>query len=159
GGIDWDARLAGHIADRFKAQFGVDPLEDPVAAAQLRREAEDAKRTLSTRTEATVAFAHAGKRLRLPLTLPAVDDLTGDLIDRTLMTLRRLMWDAGKSYADLTRLLVVGGSTRMPMVAAMLEKETGQRVDRELSADEAVAHGAAVYADLLTHTSPPAFRV
>jgi molecular chaperone DnaK len=146
GGIDWDNRIIDHVAKNFRAKHGVDLRDDPHAAQNLRDLAEEAKRSLTSRSEAVVAVAHDGKRLRLPITRAQFEEMTADLLDRTVLTLRRLTRDAGVSFSEVTRLLAVGGSTRMPMVAAMLQQETGLSFDRSLSADEAVAHGAAIYA-------------
>jgi molecular chaperone DnaK len=75
--------------------------------------------------------------------------LTADLLQRTLFTVEKLLSDARFQWSDLTRILLVGGSTRMPMIAAELERESGMAVDRSISPDEAVAHGAALYAGFL----------
>ena len=75
--------------------------------------------------------------------------MAGDLLDRTRLTVRRLIKDAGLTYPELTRVLLVGGSTRMPMVAAMLADETSQEPDTSLAPDEAIALGAAVFANAL----------
>ncbi|MGL6097943.1 MAG: Hsp70 family protein, partial [Fimbriiglobus sp.] len=146
GGIDWDTRLIDFLAEKFLAAHGVDPRLDPHVAQRLRDDAEEAKRTLTTRQETVVSLSFDGKRSRIPVTRAQFEELTADLLDRTVLTLRRLMKDAGQPFTAVTRLLAVGGSTRMPMVSTMLERETGLTFDRSLSADEAVAHGAAIYA-------------
>jgi molecular chaperone DnaK len=149
GGIDWDRRLADLLAERFIAEGGADPRTDPAAALRLLREAEDAKRSLSSKSEVVVPFSHDGRRMRTTVTRSEFEALTGALVDRTVFTLRKLLRESGTQVADLTRLLVVGGSSRMPMIRAALERETGFAVDQVLSVDEAVAHGAAVYAQYL----------
>jgi molecular chaperone DnaK len=159
GGIDWDGRIIDFVAEEFAKQHNVDPRKDPAAAQRLRAEAEDAKRSLSTRPEVTIAFAHDGRRLRVPLARTQLEAMTGDLLDRTAHSLRRLMRDANLTFTDLTRLLVVGGATRMPMIATLLEKETGLTIDRSLSADEAVAHGAAIYAGAASRPGTRVLRV
>ena len=146
GGIDWDNRIIDYVAEQFQKQHGLDPRTDPHAMQRLKDDAEEAKRTLTSRHEAIVTFSLDGKRMRIPIPRATFEELSADLLDRSAMTLRRLMKDAGLAFKDLTRLLAVGGSTRMPMVGAMLERETGLVVDRSLSPDEAVAHGAAIYA-------------
>ena len=159
GGIDWDNRIIDFVAAEFLKQHNIDPRQDPSAGYRLRAEAEDAKRSLSTRLEVQIAFAHEGKPLRLSLTRTKLEMLTGDLVDRTEMTVKRLLREAKLQYSDLTRVLVVGGSSRMPMIAEMLERETGFKVDRSLSMDEAVAQGAAIYGqsllDSATSGRPP----
>ncbi len=151
GGIDWDNRLVDHIAELFEKEHAIDPRKDHAALHRLRREAEEIKRSLSSRHEVTFAFAHDGHKLRTTITRDQFENLTGDLVDRTLMTIRKLLREAKVEYKDLTRLLMVGGSTRMPMIKQMLERETGLLIDQSLSVDEAVAHGAAIYAHFLTH--------
>jgi molecular chaperone DnaK len=163
GGIDWDRRLADHVADKFKQKFrGIDPRDDPAGLHRLLREAEDAKRALSAREQATVSFEHIGQGLRVPITRGQFEELTADLLDRTRFTVKSALKEARLQWKDLTRVLLVGGSSRMPMVQHMLEQESGMKVDRSLSPDEAVAHGAALYAGFLkarSKTSRPAMRV
>jgi molecular chaperone DnaK len=161
GGIDWDDRIVDIVAEQFLAEHQVDPRTDASAKIRLRREAEDAKRSLTTKQETVIAFVHEGKRLRLSLSRADFEARTGDLVDRTIMTIRKLLREAKASYADLTRLLVVGGSSRMPMIREALEKETGFTIDAPLPVDEAVAQGAAVYARYLQNkeSGEAGFRV
>lgn len=155
GGIDWDRRLVDHVADQFKARHhGIDPREHPAGLQRLLVKVEEAKRSLSAREQITILFEHAGYSVRLPLTRQEFESLTADLLDRTRFTTTSILREAGLNSSDLTRLILVGGSTRMPMVSAMLRKELGIDPDRSLSVDEAVAHGAAIYAGLLLATEP-----
>jgi molecular chaperone DnaK len=124
----------------------------------LLQEAEDAKRALSNRTSVTVRFAHQSKRVQVALTREEFEALTSDLLQRTMFTVERLLRTARLRFDDLTRLLLVGGSTRMPMVQQILEQASGKSVDRSLSPDEAVAHGAALYAGFLQRGSRAADR-
>ena len=163
GGIDWDRRIADRIAEQFVAKHrGIDPRQHPGGLQRLLREAEDAKRTLSAREQASINFEFSGHALRLPFARREFEESTIDLLERTRFTSTSVLRDAGLGWKDITRLLLVGGSTRMPMVQQMLEQESGLRVDRSLSADEAVAHGAALYAGLLLATEAgkrPTMRV
>jgi molecular chaperone DnaK len=155
GGIDWDRRIVGHVAEAFQsAHHSLDPKDHPAGFQRLLREAEDAKRTLSARDQVTINFEHAGHAVRLALTRQQFEAMTADLLDRTRFTTTNLLREAGMKVTDLTRLLLVGGSTRMPMVGAMLERELGIKPDRSLSVDEAVAHGAAIYAGLILSSEP-----
>ncbi len=150
GGIDWDRRLVDYLADEFrKKHHGVDPRTDPKSAARLYREAEDAKRSLSVREQVMVTVEHAGEGMRIPLTREMFESLTAALLQRTLFTTKQVLRESGFGWEDLTRILLVGGSTRMAAVARSLEEASGMAVDRSLSADEAVAHGAAIYAGYL----------
>jgi molecular chaperone DnaK len=150
GGIDWDRRLVDYFAEEFlKKHRGQDPRHDASAMQKMLREAEDAKRALSAREQTTATIEFRGDGLRIPVTRAQFEQLTADLLERSRLTVRAVLKDAGLKWSDLTRVLLVGGSSRMPMVARMLEEESGLKPDRSVSADEAVAHGAALYAGLL----------
>ncbi|MGA2067515.1 MAG: Hsp70 family protein [Thermoguttaceae bacterium] len=163
GGVDWDQRIVDYLAAQFAAKNrGIDPRQNPAGLQRLLREAEEAKRTLSARQQTAITFEYAGDVVRVPLTRQQFEQMTADLLDRTRFTLTSLLQDAGLTWDKITRLLLVGGSTRMPMVQRMVEEVSGRKPDRSLSADEAVAHGAAVYAGLLLATEAgagPEFRV
>lgn len=158
GGIDWDRKLADHIAEAYLARHGFDPRHDPVGMQRLLRDAEDAKRALTGRKEITATFEFREKGVRVPISRELFEELTANLLELSRFTTANLLACAGLKWRDLTRLLLVGGSTRMPMVAAMLERESGLKVDRCLSPDEAVAHGAAIYAGLLRTGEDPRQR-
>jgi len=158
GGIDWDRRIVDFVAEHYLEQHGTDLRQDPVSFQMLLQEAEDAKRALSNRTSVTVRFAHQSKRVQVALTREEFEALTSDLLQRTMFTVERLLRTARLRFDDLTRLLLVGGSTRMPMVQQILEQASGKSVDRSLSPDEAVAHGAALYAGFLQRGSRAADR-
>ena len=149
GGIDWDQRIAEYLAQQFEAQFKVDLREDQAAWHGLLQEAEDAKRALSHRPKVVVHLQHAGHSAAIPLTAKQVESMTSDLLDRTMFTVKDLLRESGRKWRDVTRILLVGGSSRMPMVQAALERESGLAVDRSLLAEEPVAMGAAIYAGLL----------
>jgi len=149
GGIDWDHRIADFVAEQFLIQYGTDPRKDPSQRQRLLTEAEDAKRSLSQRDEVVIRFSMDGNRIQVPVDRTQFESLSGDLIDRTLMTTRKALKEANRTWKDVSRLLLVGGSSRMPMVQDMLESESNLKVDRSLSADESVAHGAAIYAGIL----------
>jgi len=149
GGIDWDGRIIDFVSAACVREHQADPRHDPSTLERLRSDVEAAKRALSARTSAHVALSWDAIRMRVPISRAQFEEMSGDLLERTRLTVRRLVKDAGLKYADITRVLLVGGSTRMPMVAAMLEEETGRPPDRSLAPDEAVAHGAAIYANAL----------
>ncbi len=149
GGRDWDERLIDHAAEQFMREFDLDPRRDANARARLARECEDVKRTLSSRSRATVAFDWQGKALRYEVTQRVFQELTRDLLERTRFTTRTALGAAGLAWGDIDRVLLVGGSTRMPMVSHMLRKLSGQEPDASVAADEAVAQGAALWAGQL----------
>jgi len=150
GGMDWDQRIADHVADQFQQKCrGIDPRKNPVGLQRLLRDAEDAKRALSAREATTISFEYSGQGIRVPVSRHQFETMTSDLLERTRFTTRNLLKEANLAWKDITRLLLVGGSSRMPMVQSMLEQELGRKVDRSLSLDEAVAHGATIYAGLI----------
>ena len=149
GGIDWDNRIFEFVAEQFIENFQIDPREDDSAAERLRQSAEVAKMALTARSAYKMHCEYEGNRLRLDITREQFQELTQDLVERTLFTIRRMLKEASRTWDDITRILLVGGSTRMPMVIEALESESGVVINRSISPDEAVAHGAAVYADLV----------
>ena len=154
GGLDWDRRLADLIAEDFTAHHsGLDPRKDPAGNLKLLREAEEAKRALSVRGHVTVAFEYAGEALRVPIARRAFEERSSDLLERTRFTVASLLQEAGQTWADIARIILVGGATRMPMVRAMLDRESGNKVETPISEDEAVAHGAALFAGLLLRSA------
>ena len=162
GGYDWDQRLVDLVAENFIRQHYADPREDPVAAGKLWRECEDAKRTLSARQKAAVACDYRGVATRIEISKQQFEEATQDLLDRTRFTAAQALKAAGMDWKDLDRVLMVGGSTRMPMVRNMLRQLSGKEPDDSVAADEAVAHGAALHASLILAQQqglPPAFKI
>jgi molecular chaperone DnaK len=149
GGKDWDQRLVDFVAEEFIRKHGVDPREEPNAHGRLWRECEDAKRTLSARTKASIACDYRGHAVRVEVTRQTFHELTQDLLDRTSFTTKQTLLAAGLTWADIDRVLLVGGSSRMPAVVEMLKQLSGMEPDCSVSPDEAVAHGAALHAGLL----------
>jgi molecular chaperone DnaK len=137
------------VCEEFIRKHGIDPRDDANAHGRLWREAEDAKRTLSARSKATIACDFQGHAVRTEISREQFDDLTRDLLDRTAFTTRQTLQAAGLEWKDLDHVLLVGGSTRMPMVVQMLQELSGKEPNRSVSADEAVAHGAALHAGIL----------
>lgn len=149
GGRDWDQKLVDLAAERFMREYREDPRQNPESLYDLFQAAEAAKRTLSERPKALLVVNHVGTRFKTTVTREEFEEATRPLLERTRATAEIVIMQAGLAWADIDRVLLVGGSTRMPMVARMLEQLTGKRPDASVSADEAVAHGAALYADLL----------
>jgi molecular chaperone DnaK len=149
GGQDFDQRLVDYVAEEFIRKYDLDPREDPNTAGRLWREAEDAKRTLSARMKASISCDYKGQAVRLEVTREKFEEITHDLLDRTQFTTRQTLQAAGLSWKDMDDVLLVGGSTRMPMVAKMLRDVSGKEPDAGVAVDEAVAHGAALHAGIL----------
>ncbi|MBU4397864.1 MAG: Hsp70 family protein, partial [Planctomycetes bacterium] len=125
GGYDWDQRLVDLAAERFTGLGHADPREDPLSAGKLWRECEDAKRTLSARRKASVACHHRGVSERIEIARQEFEEATQNLLDRTRFTTVQALRAAGLQWNDLERVLLVGGSTRMPMVRDMLRRLSG----------------------------------
>jgi len=155
GGKDWDERLVALAAEQYVRAKGVDPRGDAESLQELTIAAEVAKRTLSERSKATIVVNHRGDRLKVEVTRKAFEEATEPLLERTRTTAEIVVMQAGLTWSDIDCVLLVGGSTRMPMVSAMLESLTGKTPDSSLSADEAVAHGAALFAGLRLRDSEP----
>ncbi len=153
GGKDFDERIVDYLAEQFIRQHGADPRVDPQDAAQLWLDAQDLKHTLAQRSSGQVVVFHAGVRCRVELTRTQFESMTRDLLERTATTTTLLVREAGLEWSAIDRVLLVGGSSRMPMVAEMLERVTGKVPDRSASPDEAIAHGAALYAGILSRPS------
>ena len=162
GGYDWDQRLVDLVAEGFIREHHIDPREDAGSAGKLWRECEDAKRTLSVRGKASVACDYRGLTSRVEITRAQFEEATQDLLDRTRFTTAQTLKAAGMDWPNLDRVLMVGGSTRMPMVRAMIKRVFGKDGDSSVAADEAVAHGAALQAGLLLAKSqghPGTFKI
>ncbi len=155
GGLDWDKCIANWIDDRFQQQHGSRPSAMPGGEPFLLLEAEEIKHTLTSRKTADVRLLFGGLSLQTKLSRDEFDDLTGHLLDRTRFTINKLITDSGTSWIEVDRILLIGGSTRMLQVREMLLKETGIEPDESISADEAVAHGAAIYASTFNRSAGP----
>jgi molecular chaperone DnaK len=149
GGRDFDERLVNEVAEKFVAEHGLDPRSDPRDVTQLWLDAQDAKHALSERRKTTIVCHHHGIRMQQKITRERFEELTQDLLGRTETTTSLVLRQAGLQWNQIDRILLVGGSTRMPMVGEMLRRLSGKEPDRSLSPDEAVAHGAALYAAML----------
>jgi len=156
GGYDWDRRLVDLAAEEFQKQHGSDPRLDPTSLHQLLVVAEQAKLALSARGKAVVRVVHAGRVLEVQVNRQQFEERTADLLYRTSVTTRQVLSAAGLTFKDIQRVLLVGGSTRMPMVRKMLADLAGQEPHGEVNPDEAVARGAALYASHLLSKSQPA---
>jgi molecular chaperone DnaK len=149
GGHDWDLRLADYAAEMFLKQNGLDPRKDPAAMNRTLAAVIEAKHTLSARVRALVHTEMAGCSCEVPVTREQFEEMTADLLERTAYTTRQLLAAAEVTWKDIDRLLLVGGSTRMPMVVNMLRQMSGLEPDHTVNPDEAVARGAALYAKYL----------
>jgi molecular chaperone DnaK len=154
GGKDWDDRIIDYVATQFHKQTGADPRTDPLALANLAAAAERAKRTLSKLPQATITCTHAGHTRAFPLTRADFEALTRDLLMRTRFTTQQLLRQAGLGWEQVDRLLLVGGSTHMPMTRQMLQDLAGKEPDHSLAVSEVVARGAALHAGIVAAQRP-----
>jgi molecular chaperone DnaK len=147
GGHDWDRRLVDYASESFLKSHNVDPRGDPATLNHLYLDAMEAKHTLSARSRASIRIDFAGRSGEVQIVREQFEEMTADLLERTAYTSRQLLAAAGLEWKDVKRILLVGGSTRMPMVSRMLKSMTGVEPDRTVNPDEAVARGAALYAN------------
>jgi molecular chaperone DnaK len=129
-------------------QMGSDPRSDPQSLSALQAAAERAKRTLSKLSQATVTCTHGGKVLTVPLSRAEFETLTRDLLIRTRLTVQQLVRQAALEWEQIDRVLLVGGSTHMPMTRQMLQELSGKAPDQSLAVSEVVARGAALHAGI-----------
>ena len=156
GGDDFDQRVMDYLVAEFKKAEGIDLSKDRVAMQRLKEAAEKAKIELSGMTSTAVnlpyitADATGPKHLDVSLTRAKFDELTADLVERTMKPVRQAMSDAGLKASDLHKVLLVGGSTRIPAVQEAVKGITGSEGFKGINPDECVALGAAIQGGVLT---------
>jgi len=143
-----------HVADEFVKVCGVDPRDDAISYQTLYSDCRRAKQTLSKLRRTTVQCNHAGKFHRVEITREKFERLTRSLLSKTEMTVEACIRDGGLTWDRLDGVLLIGGSTRMPMIRDMLERVTGKQPRTDLDPDLAVAIGAAIYAAALDSRGP-----
>ncbi len=150
GGDDFDQKITDYILDEFKAKEGMDLRNDNMALQRIREAAENAKKELSAATTTEInlpyltATAEGPKHLVMSLTRAKFDELTHDLVERTAGPVQRALTDAGMKASELGKVLLVGGSTRIPAVQEKVKQLTGQEPSKTLNPDECVALGASI---------------
>jgi len=153
GGKDWDDRIIKHVAEQFRDKYDSDPRQDEQSLANLRAAAERAKRTLSKLPQTTITCTHAGQMLTAPLTRAEFETMTRELLVRTRWVTQQVLREAKVTWDDVDRVLLVGGSTHMPMTGQMLRDLTGKSPDSSLAVSEVVARGAALHAGIVAAQS------
>ena len=155
GGDDFDQRIIQYLVDEFKKESGVDLTFDKMAMQRLKEAAEKAKIELSGMTTTNInlpfitADATGPKHLDMTLSKAKFDELTADLVDKTLVCIRNAMRDADLSSSEIDNVLLVGGSSRIPAVQAAVQREMGKEPNKGINPDECVAIGAAIQAGVL----------
>lgn len=156
GGDDFDQRIIEHLANEFKKSNGIDLRNDKMALQRLKEEAEKAKIELSGVLQTNInlpfitADASGPKHLDITLTRAKFDELTHDLVDKTMEPTRKALSDAGLTPDKLSKVILVGGSTRIPAVQDAVKKLTNKEPYKGVNPDECVAVGAAIQAAVLT---------
>jgi molecular chaperone DnaK (HSP70) len=147
GGKDWDDRIIEHLASKFQDEYGLDPLEDAESLADLLVQAEEAKKRLTSFQKTVISIVHEGSKGKYDLDRATFGQITSDLMERTMSLTMRVLEDMRLKPSQIDGVLLVGGSTRMPMVHQFIEKKFGKPPMSGVNVDEAVALGAALVAD------------
>ena len=156
GGDDFDNKVMDYIAETFKAENGIDLRNDKMALQRLKEAAEKAKIELSSSTQTNInlpfitADATGPKHIDMNLTRAKFNELTHDLVQRSIEPMKKALSDAGLSMNQVDKVILVGGSTRIPAVQEAVKKFTGKEPSRGVNPDECVAIGAAIQAGVLT---------
>ena len=156
GGDDFDKRIMDYLVDEFKSKEGIDLSKDKMAMQRLKEAAEKAKIELSGLTTANInlpfitATAEGPKHLDVDITRQKFDALTADLVEKTSEPMRLAMKDAGLTYNDIDKVILVGGSTRIPAVVEKVKQITGKEPFKGINPDECVAIGAAIQGGVLS---------
>jgi molecular chaperone DnaK len=149
GGLDWSKRLSDHLVEQFRRKFNVDPSEDPETMLSFQQEAEDAKRDLSSKTQVPITVYYKGNTLSVSVSRTDYERMTADLLQRTKDTTELVLQQAGVAPGALDEIVLVGGSTYMPVVEQMLREVCRKEPSRALAPERAVAEGAAIHAAIL----------
>ena len=156
GGDDFDERIMDWMVEEFKKETSIDLTKDKMAMQRVKDAAEKAKKDLSgmSQTEISLPFISQGEdgpvHLNLNLTKAKFEDLISDLVESTLEPVRKALKDAKLSASEIDKVLLVGGSTRIPCVQELVKKELGKEPSKEVNPDEVVAMGAAIQGGVLT---------
>ena len=155
GGDDFDQVIIDYLVNEFRKENGIDLSKDKMAVQRLKDAAEKAKKDLSgvTITQISLPFITAGEagpfHLEVTLTRAKFEELSSDLVERTMGPTRQALRDAGLSASEIDRVILVGGSTRIPAVQEAIKKETGKEPHKGVNPDEVVAMGAAIQGGVL----------
>ena len=148
GGKDWDDMLIAYVSDVFRAEHGIDPREDFEAYTDMLYNIEKLKIQLSSRESASISVYSAGKRARVEVTRAKFEEITSHLMSSTQAKADEVLAQAGLQWSDLDGVLLVGGSTKMPMVENWVRQFSGKEPLRGINVDEAVCLGAVLQAQI-----------
>ena len=156
GGDDFDARVTDYLVSEFKKDHGIDLSKDTMAMQRIKDAAEKAKKDLSSMTTTQISLPFIAQNdegpvhMDMTLTKAKFEDLCRDLFDSTLEPVRKALKDAGMSAKDINKVILVGGSSRIPYIQELVKKELGQEPNKSVNPDEVVAMGAAIQGGVLT---------
>ena len=156
GGDDFDARVTDYLVSEFKKENGIDLSKDTMAMQRIKDAAEKAKKDLSSMTTTQISLPFIAQNdegpvhMDMTLTKAKFEDLCRDLFDSTLEPVRKALKDAGMSAKDINKVILVGGSSRIPYIQELVKKELGQEPNKSVNPDEVVAMGAAIQGGVLT---------
>lgn len=159
GGKDWDDKIITHAAGRFESEHGENPLTDLSTYLDIQTRSVDAKIQLSILNKATIVTNHAGKSQRIELTRQEFEAMTANLVERCRSLVDVVLYEVELTTDQIDTVLLVGGSTRLPMIQKMLTEHFGKLPDTSVNPDEAVVFGAAVMGELIQsgETKPRGF--
>ena len=155
GGDDFDEKIIDYMVEEFRKENGIDLSQDKMALQRLKDAAEKAKKDLSgvSQTQISLPFITAGEagplHLEMTLTRAKFNELTADLVEKTMNPVRQALSDAGLSKSDIDKVILVGGSTRIPAVQEAIAREIGKEPSKGVNPDEVVALGAAIQGGVL----------
>ncbi len=149
GGVDWNDRILEHVAKEFKAKHNLDIHTSPATLQMLRHDCDQAKVALSEDTQTSIMCRHEGKSISVTITREQFEDMTADLLQRTIDTTEQVMEQGKVEPGQLDAIVLVGGSTLMPKVPQLLEQVTGIKPYQGISPHTSVAQGAAIHAAIL----------
>jgi len=147
GGKDWDDRIVSYLVEEFKNKTGIeeDILDDPDTCQELQLSAEKAKKVLSQRAKTPVAITHGGERVKVEIELKKFEEITTDLLERTIAFIHDMLEEARKKgYDKFDEIILVGGATRMPLIMKRIKEEFSIE-PKSFEPDESIAKGAAIY--------------
>ncbi len=156
GGDDFDARVTDYLVSEFKKEQGIDLSKDTMAMQRIKDAAEKAKKDLSSMTTTQISLPFIAQNsegpvhLDMTLTKAKFEDLCRDLFDSTLEPVRKALKDANMTAKDINKVILVGGSSRIPYIQELVKKELGQEPNKSVNPDEVVAMGAAIQGGVLT---------
>jgi len=158
GGKDWDDRLVNHVADAFVEKHGTDPRDDPHPYQELYERCLAAKIALSTKPKAVIPINHQGNREAITVTQETFESISADLVQQCEDTANMLLRSEGLTWSDINEVLMVGGSTKMPMIRRMVERLAGNASFPGVNPDEGVAVGATLAGVLRHQPKHPALK-